>query len=71
MIPLASANTITAMKFIARLNTEVSETDSGITMRGKRTLRSNASRPTRHWTHAPVASEKYVHSTIPVSRYTP
>ena len=44
MTPLASANTSTAMKFIARLNVAVSETDSGTTIRGKRILRSIDSR---------------------------
>ena len=40
--PLASAKTNTAMKFIPRLKIAVRDTDSGITMRGKRTFRSIA-----------------------------
>ena len=42
--PLANANTSTAMKFMPRLKAAVSDTDSGIAIRGKRTLRSIASR---------------------------
>ena len=57
-MPLASANTITVMKFIPRLNVAVSDTDSGITIRGNRILRSSASRWSRQVTLLPVASEK-------------
>ncbi len=35
VIPFASANTITAMKFMPRLKTAVSDTASGTTIRGK------------------------------------
>ena len=48
----------TAMKFIPRLNVAVSDTDSGITMRGNRILRNNGSRVTRQATALPVASPK-------------
>ncbi len=69
--PAARANAITGTKFMPRLNVAVSDTDSGTVMRGKRTLRSSASRLTRHWTQLPVASEKKFQNTIEVSRYTP
>jgi hypothetical protein len=48
VMPLARAKMNTAMKFMPRLNVAVSETDSGITILGKRIFRSSASRATRH-----------------------
>ncbi len=44
--------------FMARLKVAVSDTDSGMTMRGKRILRSSGSRVTKHATALPVASPK-------------
>ena len=56
--PLASVNTSTAIRFIERLKTAVSEVDSGTTIRGKRILRSSPSRTTIDVTELPVASMK-------------
>ncbi len=58
VIPLASVNTITAMKFMPRLNAAVSDTDSGIAIRGNRILRSSDSRASRQVTLFDVASTK-------------
>ena len=71
VMPLASANTSTAIEFMPRLKAAVSDTDSGTTMRGKRTFRSSPSRATSAFTQFPVASPRKFQSTIPVSRYTP
>ncbi len=56
--PLASAKTNTGMKFIARLNAAVRDTDRGMAMRGKRTLRSIDSRCTKQATQLPVTSPR-------------
>jgi hypothetical protein len=53
----------TATSVMPRLNSAVSTTDSGITRRGNRILRSRFSRATRHWTQLVVASLKNWKST--------
>ena len=60
--------TKTTIRLSPRLKSECSVTDSGITMRGKRILRSRFSRSISERTPRLVVSEKNVKSTIPLSR---
>jgi len=60
---LAIANTITAASVIIRLNSDVSVIASGITSRGKRTLRSRCSRSTSEERPLLVVSAKNWKST--------
>ncbi len=56
--PLARMKMNTTIRFMPRLNRQKSATDSGTTRRGKRTLRSRFSRPTRLGTAPDVVSWK-------------
>ena len=57
-MPLARMKMNTTIRFMPRLKKQKSATDSGTTRRGKRTLRSRFSRPTRLGTEPAVVSWK-------------
>ena len=57
-MPLARMKMNTTIRFMHRLKKQNSATDSGTTRRGKRTLRSRFSRPTRLGTEPEVVSWK-------------
>jgi hypothetical protein len=61
--PEAIAKMKTAIRVMPRLNSAVSTTDSGITSRGKRILRSMLSRATSEPRQLPVTSPKNWNST--------
>ena len=67
-MPEMNTKTNTATMFAIRLKSAARATESGITSRGKRILRSRFSRSTSDVTPRLVASAKKLNSTIDVSR---